>query len=127
MYEYWFSRSSEDLASTVNFRTLVESPFPLILFQDRLTFGRCTVKCPNESGSFRPLSHSPLSRFAHFPFRPELFHPQGVSPTFLFTPESFRPLSRLPPESFRPLIVFLFRPQKWNKASIFLLTGHFSS
>ena len=42
-----------------------------------------------ESGSFRPLSRSPLSRFAHFPFRPESFRPG-----------SFRPLSRSPLSRF---------------------------
>ena len=61
-----------------------------------------------ESESFRPLSRSPLSRFAHFPSRPESFHPRIVSSTFPFAPVSFRSLSRSPPESIRPLINFCF-------------------
>ena len=61
--------------------------------------GHCII----ESGSFRPLSRSPLSRFAHFPVRPESFRPRVVSPTFPFAPESFRPFSRSPPSRFAPL------------------------
>ena len=55
-----------------------------------------------ESGSFRPLSPSSLSRFAHFPFRPESFRPRVVSPTFQLAPDSFRPLSRSPSSRFAP-------------------------
>ena len=65
-------------------------------------------KCPQkESGSFRPLSRSPLSRFAHFPFRPESFRPRVVSPTLPFAPESFRPLPRSPLSRFAPLWNFI--------------------
>ena len=88
------------------------------------------LDCEYESGSFRPLSRSPLSRFAHFLFRPESFRPRVVSPTFPFAPESFRPLPRSPLSRFAPykilFLVLLFRPQKWNKALIFLLIDEFS-
>ena len=60
----------------------------------------CIVR---ESGSFRPLSRSPLNRFTHFPFRPESFRPRVVSPTFPFAPESFCPLPRSPLSRFAPL------------------------
>ena len=94
-----------------------------------------------EPGSFRLLSSSPLSRLAHFPFRPESFRPRVVSPTFPFAPESFRPLPRSPLSRFahfpvRPwvvsppykilFLVLIFRPQKWYKAWIFLLIDDFS-
>ena len=84
-----------------------------------------------ESGSFRPLSRSPLSRFAQFPFRPESFRTRVVSPTFPFAPESFRQLSRSPPSRFAPpykilFLLLIFRPQKWYKVLIFLLIGEFS-
>ena len=46
------------------------------------------------SRSFRPLSHSPRSRFSQFTFRPDSFRSRVVSPTFPFTPKSFRQLSR---------------------------------
>ena len=48
----------------------------------------------SESRSFRPLSRSPLSRFAHFPVRPWV-----VSPPYKIL-----------------FLVLLFRPQKWYKA-----------
>ena len=82
------------------------------------------------SGSFRPLSRSPLSRFAHFPVHPESFRPQVVRPL------SRSPLSRFAHFPIRPRIVsppykilflvLLFRPQKWYTALIFLLIGDFS-
>ena len=64
-------------------------------------------KTLSESGSFRPLSRSPLSRFAHFPFRPESIRPRVVSTTFSFAPESFRPLPRSPLSRFAPLWNFI--------------------
>ena len=71
-----------------------------------------------------------LSRFVHFPFRPESFRPRVVSPTFPFAPESFRPLSVRPRVVSPPykisFLVLLFRPQKWYKALIFFLIGDFS-
>ena len=83
-----------------------------------------------ESGSFRPLSRSPLSRFAHFPFRPESFRPG------LFRPLSRSPLSRFAHFPVRSLVVsppykilfllLIFWPQKWYKALIFLLIGDVS-
>ena len=71
--------------------------------------------CPwNESGSFRPLSRSPLSRFAHFPFRAESFRPRIVSPAFPLAPEPFRPLPRSPPSRFAPL---------WNFINILIISA----
>ena len=64
-----------------------------------------------ESGSFRPLSRSLLSRFAHFPFRPESFRPLFRSLLSRFAHFPVRPRVDLP--SYKILfLVVLFRSQK---------------
>ena len=73
----------------------------------------------DESGSFRPLSRSPLSRFAHFHVRPESFRPRVVSPTFRSPLSRFahfpvRPRVVLPPYKIL-FLVLLFRPQSGIK------------
>ena len=78
-----------------------------------------------ESGSFRPLSRSPLSRFAHFPFRPESFRPLSRSPLGRFAHFPVSPWVVSPPYKIL-FLVLLLRPQKWYKVLIFLLIDDFS-
>ena len=76
--------------------------------------GQVMVVMTPESGSFRPLSRSPLSRFAHFPFRSESFRPRVVSPPGRFAPGSFRPLPVRPRVVWPPykilFLLLIFRP-----------------
>ena len=107
---FWYLSHRRPAKAQASLRIRVVSPEPSLFAHIKYGSRRRVRPKIRESGSFRPLSRSPLSRFAHFPFRSESFRLRVVSPTFPFAPESFHPPSRSPLNRFahfpvRPRVV----------------------